>query len=73
MEADIRVTLHGGYPKTRRDFTAIGVWGQYIYVEPTREVIIIKTITDPDFDNSDLEGIGSFRAIPRSVAGNGTH
>jgi len=54
-------------------FTAIGVWGQYIYVEPTRDVIIIKTIADPDFDNSDYEGIVAFPAIARSVAGNGTH
>ena len=50
------------------DFTAIGVWGQYVYVDPTREVIIVKTSTDPDFDDNDHETIAAFRAIAHSVA-----
>ncbi len=55
------------------DYTAIGVWGQYIYVDPTREVIIVKTSADPEFDDRDHESIAAFRAIARSVAANGTH
>ncbi|MCC5992923.1 MAG: serine hydrolase [Rhodobacteraceae bacterium] len=51
------------------DFTAIGVWGQYVYVDPVREVVIVKTSTDPLFDDNDHETIAAFRAIATSVAG----
>lgn len=51
------------------DFTAIGVWGQYIYVDPMREVVIVKTSTDPLFDDNDHETIATFRAIAASTAG----
>ena len=51
------------------DFTAIGVWGQYIYIDPAREVIIVKSSADPDFDDNDHETIAAFRAIARAVAG----
>jgi CubicO group peptidase (beta-lactamase class C family) len=51
------------------DFVAIGVWGQYIYVDPIREVIIVKTSADPLFDDHDHESIAAFRAIARAVAG----
>jgi len=50
------------------DFVAIGVWGQYIYVDPSREVIIVKTSADPLFDDNDHESIATFRAIARTVA-----
>jgi CubicO group peptidase (beta-lactamase class C family) len=53
------------------DFTAIGVWGQYIYVDPNRELIVVKTSADPDFDNNDHESIAVFREIARTVAGSG--
>ena len=51
------------------DFLAIGVWGQYIYVDPARDVVIVKTSADPDFDDHDHESVAAFRAIARSVAG----
>jgi len=51
------------------DFVAIGIWGQYIYVDPSREVIIVKTSADPDFDDNCHESIAAFRAIARAVAG----
>ena len=51
------------------DFLAIGVWGQYIYVDPTREVVIVKTGADPGFDDRDHESVAAFRAIARSMAG----
>jgi len=53
------------------DFLAIGVWGQYIYIDPAREIIIVKTSVDPDFDHRDHESVAAFRAIANSVAGNG--
>ncbi|MCC6006113.1 MAG: serine hydrolase [Rhodobacteraceae bacterium] len=51
------------------DFVAIGVWGQYIYVDPAREIIIVKTSADPEFDDNDHESIAAFRAIARAVGG----
>ena len=51
------------------DFTAIGVWGQYIYTDPAREVIIVKSSADPDFDDNDHESLAALRAIARAVAG----
>lgn len=51
------------------DFLAIGVWGQYIYVDPAREVIIVKTSADPFFDDNDHESVAVFRAIASLVSG----
>ena len=51
------------------DFLAIGVWGQYIYVDPSREIIVVKTSADPLFDDNDHESVAAFRAIARAVAG----
>lgn len=50
------------------DYLAIGIWGQYIYVDPARDVIIVKTSADPDFDDRDHESVAMFRAIARAVA-----
>lgn len=50
------------------DFLAIGIWGQYIYVDPVRDVIIVKTSADPLFDDNDHESVAAFRAIARAVA-----
>lgn len=52
------------------DFTAIGVWGQYIYVDPTRDLVIVKTSADPDFDDNDHESVEAFRGIARDIGGN---
>ncbi len=51
------------------DFLAIGIWGQYIYVDPTREVLIVKTSADPLFDDRDHETVAAFRSIARSITG----
>ena len=51
------------------DFLAIGIWGQYIYVDPVREVVIVKTSADPLFDDRDHESVAAFRAIARAAAG----
>ena len=50
------------------DFLAIGIWGQYIYVDPVREVVIVKTSADPLFDDNDHESVAAFRAIARAIA-----
>lgn len=53
------------------DYVAIGIWGQYIYVDPTRDVVIVKTSVDEWFDDHDHESIALFRAIARSVSRSG--
>ena len=50
------------------DFLAIGIWGQYLYVDPARGVIIVKTGADPLFEDRDHESVAAFRAIARAVA-----
>ncbi|KPQ06781.1 MAG: putative beta-lactamase [Rhodobacteraceae bacterium HLUCCA12] len=49
------------------DFLAIGVWGQYIHVDPARDTIIVKTSADPNFDDNDQESIAAFRAIAAAI------
>lgn len=67
-------TLGYGYqwwiPEDPRDeFLAIGIWGQYIYVDRARDVVIVKTSADYDFDIRDHESIAVFRAIARATEG----
>ncbi len=50
------------------EFTAIGVWGQYIYVDTTHEIVIAKSSTDYWFDENDHETIEVFRAIVDAMA-----
>ena len=42
---------------------AIGVWGQYIYVNPAQDLVIVKTSVDPGFDTRNLETLAAFRAV----------
>lgn len=51
------------------DFTAIGIWGQYIYVHPEYNVVIVKTSADEHFDGRDHETIALFRHLARWAAG----
>ena len=55
-------------PGTQGEFTAIGVWGQYIYVNPTHNIIIVKNSADPLFTQRTLETVDVFRAISRHLA-----
>ncbi|RVT82721.1 class C beta-lactamase-related serine hydrolase [Rhodobacteraceae bacterium CCMM004] len=50
------------------DFLAIGIWGQYVYVDRRNGVVIVKTSADPGFDARDHETVAAFRAIARHVA-----
>lgn len=45
------------------EFTAIGVWGQYIYVNSKQNLIIVKTSADPGYDTRDPITVAAFRAI----------
>ena len=53
----------------RGDFLAIGVWGQYVYVDPERGVVVVKTSADPAFDDNDHETVAALRAIAGAAAG----
>ncbi len=48
---------------------AIGVYGQWIYVNPTSRVIIVKTNADPNFMEKgyELKHVEFFRAIANAV------
>ena len=51
------------------EFTAIGIFGQYIYVNPAKEIVIVKTSADPLFDERDMETVAMFRAIASHFSG----
>ncbi|MEM8994497.1 MAG: serine hydrolase [Acidobacteriota bacterium] len=50
------------------DFLAIGIWGQYIYVDRGRNIVIVKTSADEDFDTRDHETVEFFRTIAAYLA-----
>ncbi|MBN3526516.1 hypothetical protein [Paenibacillus apiarius] len=49
------------------EFSAIGIWGHYIYVNQKEGVVIVKTSTDPDFLANEHETMIAFRAIADAV------
>jgi len=49
------------------EFLGIGIWGQYVYVDRARDLVIVKTSADYDFDTRDYESVEVFRAIARST------
>lgn len=55
------------------EFLAIGVYGQFIYVNPLRRVVIAKTSAYVDYNVDGIrmehEALAAFRAISRTVGG----
>lgn len=58
----------------RGEFSAIGVYNQHVYVDPSRRVTIVKLSANPryglshdDVDNKDVETIDALRAIAAQV------
>ncbi len=51
------------------EFMAIGVYGQWIYVNPSKQVIIVKTSADPNFmsEGYELKHVEFFRAIAEGI------
>ncbi len=56
------------------DFSAIGVYNQYVYVDPSRGTVIVKLSANPAYgtstreeDNRDIENIEALRAISRQL------
>ncbi len=59
---------HWWVPEEPQDeFLGIGIWGQYIYVDRARGVVIVKMSADEDFDDRDHETVAVFRAIARDA------
>ena len=50
------------------EFMAIGVWGQYIYVNRKENLVVVKTSVDPDFEANNYEHDDETMAIFRSIA-----
>jgi len=54
------------------DYSAIGIYGQFIYVHPTYNVVIAKTSAYVDYNNSgdemEFETIEAFRAISKGLS-----
>ena len=52
-----------------QEFMAIGVYGQWIYVNPAKQVIIVKTSADPNFmeEDNELKHVEFFRAIADGI------
>ena len=58
----------------RGDYSAIGVYNQYIYVDPMRDTVIVKLSANPAYgtttresDNKDLENIAVLQAISQHI------
>jgi CubicO group peptidase (beta-lactamase class C family) len=53
------------------DFSAIGIYGQFIYVHPTYNVVIAKTSAYVDYNNTgdemEFESMEAFRAIAKGL------
>ncbi|WP_306960272.1 hypothetical protein [Streptomyces afghaniensis] len=49
----------------RRPFTAVGIHGQYLYVDPDADVVIVKTSAWPRADDPsrDAESVTALRAV----------
>lgn len=50
------------------DFTALGVFGQYIYVDPDARTVIVK-LSDHGTEQDEIDTIDAMRAISGAPAG----
>ncbi|MFJ7387859.1 serine hydrolase, partial [Rhodococcus erythropolis] len=48
-----------------QDFSAIGVYGQYIYIDPVTQTVIVK-LSDHGAEQDEQQTIDVFRALARS-------
>ena len=59
-------------PQSDGDYLAIGVYGQFVYVDPKRQIVIAKTSAYPaytkDGPEKELETIALFRAIAKALS-----
>lgn len=64
-------------PGDEGEFAAVGIYNQFIYVNPTRGVVIVKLSANPRFglsrdesDNRELETFFFFKAVASSLSSN---
>lgn len=75
QEADVTYPLRGyglhfWFPETDRDeFFAAGIYGQYVWVDPSRNLVIARNAADPEWGARTAETFAVFRAIAADVAG----
>ncbi len=50
------------------DFSAIGIWGQYIYIHPEYNMVVVKTSSDYYYDDNDHETVAFFRSLGKHYA-----
>ena len=50
------------------DFTALGIYGQNIYVDPKHRLVIVKNSVDPDFQKNGFENGRIALALWRAIA-----
>lgn len=53
--------------KYGEEFSAIGIYGQYIYVNKKYDIVIVKSSCDPMVIENDAETIEAFRQISKSL------
>jgi CubicO group peptidase (beta-lactamase class C family) len=55
----------------RRSFTGLGIYGQYLYVDPEADVVIVKLSAwpTPDDPDRDRETITALQAVADHLAG----
>jgi CubicO group peptidase (beta-lactamase class C family) len=52
---------------SKGDYSAVGVWGQYIYINPQANLVIVKTSSGVTTPKEDDEVIALFRAIAKEL------
>ena len=55
-------------PETDGDFMALGIYGQTIYVDPKRSLVIVKNSVDRDFQKNGFENGRIAVALWRTIA-----
>lgn len=55
-------------PAAEGEYFANGIWGQVVWVDEPRRVVIVKTSADPDFQANIPETIAFMRGIARGMA-----
>lgn len=50
------------------DFLAMGIYGQYIYIDPQTNIVIVKTSSDALFDGNEQETVAVLRTIALALA-----
>ncbi len=50
------------------DFSAIGIWGQFIYVNREHNMVVVKFSADPDFKKHEYKAMEIFRKIGKNLS-----